>query len=136
MSADAGTPRILYCHCAYAQAVPKPVKQQVLQTLTASGVEFEAVPDLCEMSAKRDPALAELAGCGALTIVACYPRAVTWLFNAAGAPLAEGVRVLNMRTETAEAVAAALPRRTERGAGAPASEPVGECDGRSPSVKR
>ena len=104
----AATPRILYCHCAYAQAVPKPVKQEVLQALTASGAEFEAVPDLCEMSAKRDPALGELAGCGALTIVACYPRAVKWLFNAAGAPLQDGVRVLNMRAETAEAVTAAL----------------------------
>lgn len=108
MSVETGASRILYCHCAYAQAVPKPVKQQVLQTLAASGVEFEAVPDLCEMSAKRDPALAELASCGSLTIAACYPRAVTWLFNAAGAPLGEHVRVLNMRTEPAEAIAAAL----------------------------
>lgn len=102
------TPRLVYCHCAYAQAVPKSVKQQVLQQLTASGVEFEAVPDLCEMSAKRDPALKELAGCGTLTIAACYPRAVTWLFNAAGAPLGEGVRVLNMRADSADDVTAAL----------------------------
>lgn len=105
---DTTVPRIVYCHCAYAQAVPKPVKQQVLQQLTASGIEFEAVPDLCEMSAKRDPALKELAGCGALTIAACYPRAVKWLFSAAGAPIGEHVRVLNMRAESAEAVSAAL----------------------------
>lgn len=105
---DTTIPRIVYCHCAYAQAVPKPVKQQVLQRLTASGVEFEAVPDLCEMSAKRDPALKELAGCGALTIAACYPRAVKWLFSAAGAPIGDHVRVLNMRAETGDAIAAAL----------------------------
>lgn len=108
MSAAPGTPRILYCHCAYAQAVPKAVKQQVLEKLAASGVEFEAVPDLCEMSAKRDPALAELAACGSLTIAACYPRAVTWLFSAAGATLGKDVRVLNMRAEPADAIAAAL----------------------------
>lgn len=106
---DAARPRILYCHCAYAQAVPKAVKQDVLRALTEAGIEFDAVPDLCEMSAKRDPALAELASCGALTIAACYPRAVTWLFSAAGAPLpAEGVRVLNMRADTAETITAAL----------------------------
>jgi hypothetical protein len=105
---DQKAPRILYCHCAYAQAVPKPVKQQVLQALTASGAEFEAVPDLCEMSAKRNPALKELAASGALTVVACYPRAVKWLFSAAGAPLQDDVRVLNMRTEPAEAVITAL----------------------------
>lgn len=95
--------RILYCHCAYARVVPPEVKSEVLEKLAASGASFEAVPDLCEMSARRDPRLAELACGGTLKIAACYPRAVKWLFSAAGAPLAEGgVEVLNMRTETAE----------------------------------
>ena len=47
--------RIVYCHCAYAQVVPKAVKEEVLQQLLESGVAFDAVADLCEMSAKRDP---------------------------------------------------------------------------------
>jgi hypothetical protein len=101
--------RLLYCHCAYAQAVPKVVKQEVLRALTDSGVDFEAVADLCEMSARKDPALAGLAAEGDLTIAACYPRAVKWLFSAAGTPLpAEGVRILNMRVQTAAEVAAGL----------------------------
>ena len=42
-------------------------------------------------------------------IAACYPRAVKWLFSAAGAPLpATGVTVLNMRTETAANVVAGM----------------------------
>jgi hypothetical protein len=99
----------LYCRCAYAQVVPREVKDQVLETLAASGQGFEAVPDLCEMSARRDPRLRELAATPGLRIAACYPRAVTWLFAAAGAPLpAEGVEVRNMRVETAETVSAAL----------------------------
>lgn len=102
-------PRILYCHCAYAQVVPKPVKDEVLQRLTESGVAFDAVPDLCEMSARRDPALRQLAAEGDVKIAACFPRAVKWLFSAAGSPLpAEGVEVLNMRTEPAEKVAFAI----------------------------
>lgn len=102
------TPRILYCHCAYANVVPPEVKNQVLDTLSASGVAFDAVPDLCEMSARRDPALLELAK-GEIKIAACYPRAVTWLFNAANAPLPEnGVQILNMRVESAESVTSAL----------------------------
>ena len=102
-------PRILYCHCAYAQVVPKPVKDEVLQRLTDSGVAFDAVPDLCEMSARRDPALRQLAAEGDVKIAACFPRAVKWLFAAAGVPLpAEGVEVLNMRTEPAEKVAFAI----------------------------
>jgi hypothetical protein len=102
-------PRLLYCHCAYAQAVPKVVKQDVLRALTDAGVDFDAVADLCEMSARKDPALASLACGGDLRIAACYPRAVTWLFSAAGAPLpAAGVSVLNMRTETAADVVAGM----------------------------
>ena len=48
---DVGT-RLLYCHCAYAQVIPKGVKHDVLRALTDSGVDFDAVADLCEMSAK------------------------------------------------------------------------------------
>jgi hypothetical protein len=101
--------RILYCHCAYAQVVPKEVKEEVLRQLSASGVAFDAVPDLCEMSAKGDPSLARLAAGGNVKIAACYPRAVKWLFNAAGTPLPEaGVEVINMRVEPAEKVVFAI----------------------------
>lgn len=107
-------PRIVYCHCAYAQVVPREVKEHVLQALTASGASFDAVADLCEMSARRDPALATIAQGGPVVIAACYPRAVRWLFSAADAALpAEGVRILNMRTETGEQVAASLPAAEE-----------------------
>ena len=105
--------RILYCHCAFAQVVPPETKGAVLEGLSASGLSFEAVPDLCEMSARRDPALARMAADGGATIVACYPRAVRWLFNAAGSPLPEGVRILNMRAADAPAVLADLPLAPE-----------------------
>ena len=101
--------RILYCHCAYARVVPPEVKQEVLARLAASDVTFDAVPDLCEMSARRDPRLQELAEGGPVQIAACYPRAVKWLFAAAGAPLPEdAVQVLNMREQPAEAVLHAI----------------------------
>src|SRR5215212_6079498 len=98
--------RILYCHCSYAQVVPKDVKEEVLRKLAESGKSFDAVADLCEMSARKDPALNELAQAnGDVKIIACYPRAVKWLFNAAGVQLPEtGVEVLNMRTEPAEKI--------------------------------
>src|SRR5687768_7607865 len=97
------TPRILYCHCAHAQVVPREVKAAVLQKLCASQASFEAVGDLCEMSARRDPALKELADAPTIKIAACYPRAVKWLFAAAGAPLPkEATEVINMRVQTAD----------------------------------
>ena len=101
------SPRVLYCHCAFAQVVPKDVKACVLEDLTASSCSFDAVPDLCEMSARRDPALAQIAAGGA-TIVACYPRAVKWLFSAAGTPLSDDTRILNMREQPAEEISAHL----------------------------
>lgn len=102
------TPRILYCHCAYAQVVPKEVKEEVLRALASSGVAFDAVADLCELSAKGDPTLARLAGEGQLKIAACYPRAVKWLFSAAGVELPESIEILNMRSEPAEKVVFAI----------------------------
>ena len=98
--------RILYCHCAYAKVVPDEVKHEVLTRLAESGEAFEAVADLCEMSARRDPALKQLIENRPVRIAACFPRAVKWLFNAAGAPLPEdgGVDVCNMRTASADQV--------------------------------
>ena len=96
---------ILYCRCAYAQVVPSEVKDSVLRELGSSGVAFEAVADLCEMSAAKDPRLAEVANGGNVRICACYPRAVKWLFHSGGADLPEeGVEVMNMRAEGAEEI--------------------------------
>jgi len=97
--------RILYCHCAYAKVVPAETKTAVLNGLSEAGIEFDAVPDLCEMAARGDVRLRELATEAPLTIAACYPRAVHWLFAAAGVDLTErNVRVWNMRVEPAEAI--------------------------------
>ena len=83
-------PRILYCHCQYAQVVPPEVKEAVLRKLSDSGVAFDAVADLCEMSARQDPSLKRLTAAGPVKIAACFPRAVKWLFAAANAPLPLG----------------------------------------------
>jgi len=102
-------PTILYCHCQYAQVVPKEVKETALRRLCDAGIAFEAVADLCEMSARKDPALARLAASGPIKIAACYPRAVKWLFASANAPLStDATEIVNMRTQTAEAVTNAL----------------------------
>lgn len=102
-------PCILYCHCQYAQVVPRLVKEEVLRGLCESGVAFDAVADLCELAARRDPALARIAAAGAVKIAACYPRAVKGLFHQCGADLApDRAEVLNMRVQPAADVVAAL----------------------------
>lgn len=102
-------PRILYCHCQYAQVVPKEVKEAVLRKLSDSGVAFDAVADLCEMSARQDPSLKRLADGGPVKIAACFPRAVKWLFHTAKADLPpDSAEVLNMRVQSAEEVCTTL----------------------------
>ena len=118
------TSRILYCHCAYAKVVPPEIKAAVLNGLTEADVEFDAVPDLCEMAAHGDDRLRELAARGPLKIAACYPRAVKWLFAAAGAQLPDpAVRIWNMRVEPTEAVLNGLLDRAVD-AGAAVAEPT------------
>ena len=89
----------LYCRCAYAQIIPDPVKNAWLEQLCASGEEFEAIPDLCEMAAARDPHLAAMTRWDDLRIIACHPRAVKGLFTQAGCPLAASVQIVNMRED-------------------------------------
>lgn len=102
---EPASPQRLYCHCQYAQVVQREVKEAVLKRLCDEGVAFEAVADLCEMSARKDPALARLAAGGQVKIAACFPRAVKWLFAAGGAPLPlDRAEVLNMRTQSAAEV--------------------------------
>ncbi|MDF1849890.1 MAG: hypothetical protein P1U85_03585 [Verrucomicrobiales bacterium] len=104
---SASPKKILYCRCAFAQVVPTEVKNQVLEKLTESEISFECVSDLCEMSARKDERLTHLLGDEEpVQIAACYPRAVRWLFHAAGVPFPEDdrVEVLNMREQDAETI--------------------------------
>lgn len=107
--------RILYCHCAYARVVPVQTKAAVLEGLSQAGVEFDAVPDLCEMAACRDPRLAKLAAGAPLRIAACYPRAVKWLLASAGVEFGPGTAVANMRTDTPDVVLQAILAEEVRG---------------------
>ena len=102
---------ILYCRCAYAQVVPEETKNAVLQRLCESGQPFTAVSDLCEMSARRDPRLQELAKESGWKIAACHERAVRWLFHAAEAPL-EQAEIVNLRELDAETAFAQLTTLT------------------------
>ena len=120
--------RVLYCHCANAKIIPAATKAAVLEGLNGAHVEFEAVPDLCEMAARGDARLRDFASAPELTVAACYPRAVKWLFASAGASLPEATtKVWNMRVEAPEAVIEGVlnsgVRRRESADALPAPEP-------------
>jgi Pyruvate/2-oxoacid:ferredoxin oxidoreductase delta subunit len=101
-------PTILYCHCAHADVIPAETRKRVLEVLAQSGEVYEAVADLCELAARRDPILKQTAAGGPVRIIACWPRTIRWLFAYAGAPLPADATIHNMRKESAEAILAHL----------------------------
>lgn len=96
--------RVLFCECGIAELVPPRVRAGARQRLVAACVPFEVVPDLCELAARRDPRLKAIAEAAEPLIIACYPRAVRWLFAYAGTPLPESARIFNLRTQPPEAL--------------------------------
>jgi NAD-dependent dihydropyrimidine dehydrogenase PreA subunit len=77
----------------------------------------EAISDLCGLAANHDPRLQEWAQNPSLTVIACFPRAVRWLFHAAGVPLSqERTRFFNMRTQSAAEILNALSVTDEQSA--------------------
>lgn len=127
--------RILFCNCTYAKVLPEALKGAVLRRLCAAGREFEAVADLCELCARRDPALAELAAGGPVKIAACHPRAVKWLFGAAGVPLSEeSAEVVNLREgDPAELAAQLLEAPLQPNLTTPPAPPAGSPDDETPA---
>ncbi len=110
----AEAPKILYCRCAYAKVVDEEVKDGVMNGLCASGRGFDAVADLCEMSASKDARMKALAEHENVRIAACHPRAVKWLFHAAGNPLDDSrAEIVNMREDDPDVAVAKLLREND-----------------------
>ena len=100
---------ILFCNCGYSDIIDHAIKAKILNKLASTKLNFEAVQDLCELAAKKDPKLKCWAQADSLAIVACYPRTVKWLFNFADAALdPEKTQFLNMRTSTAQQILSSL----------------------------
>lgn len=96
---EADRPALLYCRCEYTALVPQSVREAVLGVVRDSGLECIEVGDLCALAARRDPLLGRLAALPGVRIAACQPRAVKWLFDAAGAPLdPDRTEVVNLRS--------------------------------------
>jgi len=102
-------PHVVFCSCAHITRRSPALKERVFSSLRDAGMVVEAVADLCGMAADRHPRLRHWAQAEPLSIVACFPRAIRWLFEAAGAPLDLGrTRLFNMRTQSPEEIAREL----------------------------
>lgn len=105
----AGQPLVLLCKCVHYDIISRTAREEVSRSLLNCDAEVQMVADLCGLAASRDPRLQEWAQTPSLAIVACFPRAIRWLFHAAGAQLApERARFFNMRTQSPEEIAREL----------------------------
>ncbi len=100
---------VVFCSCAHYETIPQTTKQQIFDSLRDADIAVEAVADLCGMAANRHPRLRHWAQAEQLSIIACFPRAIQWLFKAAGVPLnLERTHLLNMRTQSVEEIVDAI----------------------------
>ncbi len=100
-SRPAGQKLVLMCNCVHYDLISQDTKEQTLHLLADAGARVQVVADLCGLAASRDPRLSDWAASPSLTIVACFPRAIRWLFHAGGAQLSEErARFFNMRTQS------------------------------------
>lgn len=105
-------PHVVFCSCAHYETIPQATKQQVFDSLRDADIAVEAVPDLCGMAANHHSRLRHWVRAEPLSIVACFPRAIRWLFEAAGVPLnAEQTWLFNMRTQSVEEIVDAILAR-------------------------
>ncbi|MBN1509486.1 MAG: ferredoxin family protein [Sedimentisphaerales bacterium] len=97
---------VVACACTYYDIISKAARERIVTGLREKCPAVEVVPDLCGLAAHRDPRLRTWANEAPLTIVACFPRAVRWLFHAAGVTLNRQARLFNMRTQPPEEIIA------------------------------
>ncbi len=73
---------ILYCDCACYDFVAQDSRQRLISAIENCGLPYSIVPDLCKLCADGDDKLRLWAESEKLTVIACYPRAIKWLFRA------------------------------------------------------
>ncbi|MBN2511340.1 MAG: ferredoxin family protein [Sedimentisphaerales bacterium] len=100
--------RVIFCQCKKAAIISDDVREELTQWFHRSQIACEVVEDLCGLAAHKDERLVQWAQQDELIVVACYERAVRWLFSAAGAQLKNDVRVLNQRVQGAQEIVAGL----------------------------
>ena len=100
---------VIYCDCAYTDTIDTQAKETVLRGLVQNKIPYKAVPDLCKLSADKDPRLREWTHQKNVHVIACFKRTVSCLFNYANAPVENNmITVYNMRTDTASAIIAQI----------------------------
>jgi hypothetical protein len=103
---------VLFCQCKNAEIISSPVRDEIQSWFVQNQAAYVCVDDLCGMAAKKDPRLLEWAAQDNLIVIACYPRAVRWLFAMAGATLKDTAQIFNQRVLSAQEIIGQLQSRS------------------------
>jgi NAD-dependent dihydropyrimidine dehydrogenase PreA subunit len=92
---------VIFCQCKNAEIIPRDIQDAVKNWFLQNQVAYTCVDDLCGLAAGKDARLRDWAAGENMVIIACFERAVRWLFAMAGAELKDGVPILNQRVASA-----------------------------------
>ncbi len=76
--------QVVFCSCGYGTVIPEGKKAAVLGWLKARAPGLLLAEDLCRACAGRNEGMLRLLAAAEIAVVACHPRAVRWLLEAAG----------------------------------------------------
>lgn len=100
---------VVFCNCSHSSVTPQATRHEVLEGLSAAGIEIIGFDDLCGAAARRDERLVELADAQSVDVIACRPRALKWLLHRGGARMAlDSVRFFDMHEERSSDILAAV----------------------------
>jgi NAD-dependent dihydropyrimidine dehydrogenase PreA subunit len=103
---------VLFCQCKNAEIISSPLRGEIQGWFLQKRAAHVCVDDLCGMAARKDPHIQEWTAEDNLIVIACYPRAIRWLFAMAGADLKDNALILNQRVLSAQEIIGQLSGRS------------------------
>jgi Pyruvate/2-oxoacid:ferredoxin oxidoreductase delta subunit len=103
---------VIFCQCKNAEIISPQVRETIESWFVQNQVAHVCVDDLCRLAAEKDPRMQEWAAEANPVVIACYPRAVRWLFTMAGANLKDNAQILNQRVLSAQEISEQLKSRS------------------------
>jgi Pyruvate/2-oxoacid:ferredoxin oxidoreductase delta subunit len=95
---------VIFCQCKNAQIISPQIRETLTSWFSQNQVAHTCVDDLCGLAAKKDSRLGEWAADENLVVIACFQRAIRWLFAMAGVNLKDSTLILNQRVSSAQEI--------------------------------
>lgn len=102
---------VILCQCKNAQIISPQIREAIKDWFLQNQITHICVDDLCGLAAGKDARLQEWASDENTIIIACFERAVRWLFAMGGAELKDDTRIFNQRNESSQQIIGELKSR-------------------------